>query len=157
MKRKFVLSEVESMGKYVRMILRDITRAYAEVSTVNADSNKPSVRSSADYAVRRQHLDAIRQVDDAQYKLRRQPRIDRPRRRVARSTARRCRLSLSLVARRSRRVRKALFLLKLHDDPERGVNSWRFTGETEERRIPAHWLGQVSSPILSEVGLARER
>lgn len=55
------------------------------------------------------------------------------------------------------RTRRAHFLLKLWDDPEKGIQHWRFDGEEIERRVPSHWHGQFTSPVLAEAGSPRDR
>jgi hypothetical protein len=154
MKKKFLLSEAEGMGPLVRAILADV----AEAATDRVDAERQlrrseSFRSDPSYARRVVYQDALQAVERAEE-------------RIGRCHAELEQLGVELVDAEdgvagfpfkwsrnsnSRKVRKAYFLLKLSDDPTVGIQSWRFSGEREERRVPPHWLGQLSSPILAEV------
>ena len=154
MKKKFLLSEAEGMGPLVRSILSDVADAATERTEAEKQLKRSEAfRSDADYARRvvYQHaLQALQRASD----------------RIVRCHQELEELGVDLVDAEdgvagfpfkwsrnsnSRKVRKAYFLLKLSDDPTVGIQSWRFSGEREERRVPPHWLGQLSSPILAEV------
>jgi hypothetical protein len=154
MKKKFLLSEAEGMGPLVRNILADVADAAAErVDAERHVKRSETLRSHPDYSRRivyQQSLQALERAGE----------------RITRCHQELEELGVELVDaedgvagfpfkwsrnQTSRKVRKAFFLLKLSDDPTVGIQSWRFSGEREERRVPPHWLGQLSSPILAEV------
>jgi hypothetical protein len=154
MKKKFLLSEAEGMGPLVRSILADVADAAAErVEAERHAKRAEALRSHKDYSKRlvyQQASQAVARADE----------------RISRCHQELEQLGVELVDAEdgvagfpfkwsrnsnSRKVRKAYFLLKLSDDPMVGIQSWRFSGEREERRVPPHWLGQLSSPILAEV------
>jgi len=154
MKKKFLLSEAEGMGPLVRSILADATDAAAERLDAEREMKRAeSLRNDRDYANRLRYQEAVQAVERATQ-------------RIARCCQELEEIGVELVDaedgiagfpfrwsrnQNSRKVRKAVFLLKLSDDPNVGIQSWRFSGEREERRVPPHWLGQLSSPILAEV------
>ena len=147
------------MAGYVRMILADLTEAtskevhWGRRAAARAFEERAFEESASEQATR-DRLAALRERDLA-------------RARGAELAAELHALGVRIVDsavgiagfpfrwsrnRRSRRIRQALFLLRLDDDPAKGIHSWRFCGEREERQIPPHWLGQMESPILAEVG-----
>jgi hypothetical protein len=154
MKKKFLLSEAEGMGPLVRNILADVAEAVAErVEAERLVKRSEALRSDPDYAKRVVYQHAMHTAQRAHE-------------RVVCCHHELEQLGVELVDAEdgvagfpfkwsrnsnSRKVRKAYFLLKLSDDPTVGIQSWRFSGEREERRVPPHWLGQLSSPILAEV------
>jgi len=154
MKKKFLLSEAEGMGPLVRSILADVSDAVAErVEAERQAKRAQTYRSDKDYSKRLIYQAAEQAVERADA-------------RIAHCHRELEQLGVELVDAEdgvagfpfkwsrnsnSRKVRKAYFLLKLSDDPMVGIQSWRFSGEREERRVPPHWLGQLSSPILAEV------
>jgi len=154
MKKKFLLSEAEGMGPLVRSILADVADAAAErLDAEKYAKRAEAFRSDKDYSRRRVFQEASQAAARAEE-------------RIARCHQELEQLGVELVDAEdgvagfpfkwsrnsnSRKVRKAYFLLKLSDDPMVGIQSWRFSGEREERRVPPHWLGQLSSPILAEV------
>ena len=155
MKRRFLLSEAEAMVCYVRRILEDVVAATArERECVAAMETHQARRFESDFALRRLYLDAVdglaaaRRDRDAaaeEFKPLGVVLVDDEEGAVAFP------FHWSRNA-RSRKRRKAHFLHFLRDDPERGIQHWRFADEYEIRRVPAHWLGQMKSPILAEVG-----
>ena len=154
MKKKFLLSEAEGMGPLVRSILADVADAVAErMEAQRLVKRSESLRGDRDYANRLRYQEAVQEVERASQ-------------RIARCGHELEEIGVELVDAEdgiagfpfrwsrnsnSRKVRKAFFLLKLSDDPSIGIQAWRFSGEREERRVPPHWLGQLSSPILAEV------
>lgn len=154
MKKKFLLSEAEGMGPLVRSILADVADAALERAEAEKQARRAQAfRSDKDYSKRLLHQQAEQELARAEE-------------RIARCHLELEQLGVELVDaedgvagfpfkwsrnQSSRKVRKAYFLLKLSDDPMVGIQSWRFSGEREERRVPPHWLGQLSSPILAEV------
>jgi hypothetical protein len=153
MKRKFVLSEAEAMTPLVRCILRDAVEANGRHRTFAAKAAElEEARRAGRFDVRAAVYDLEQRSLAA--------RMDFERHRDELAA-----LGVELVdARRgvaafpfrwsrrasSQRVRRAYFLLKLDADPAHGIRSWRFRGERDERRVPAHWVGQLSSPIVAE-------
>jgi len=154
MKKKFLLSEAEGMGPLIRSILADVADAAAERAEAERHARRSEAfRSDKDYAKRLLYQQAEQAVASADA-------------RIARCHVELEQLGVELVdaedgvagfpfkwsrSQSSRKVRKAYFLLKLSDDPMVGIQSWRFSGEREERRVPPHWLGQLSFPIVAEV------
>jgi len=154
MKKKFLLSEAEGMGPLVRSILTDVADATVERTEAEKQVKRSEAfRNDANYSKRLIYQEAMQAAQRA---------VDR----IARCHVELEELGVELVDpedgvagfpfkwsrnSNSRKVRKAFFLLKLSDDPTVGIQSWRFSGEREERRVPPHWLGQLSSPILAEV------
>jgi hypothetical protein len=155
MKRRFLLSEAEAMVGYVRRILADVVSATAkERECLAAMAAHDGRRFESDYALRRLYLDAVeglavarrdRDAAEAEFKPLGVLLVDDEDGAVAFP------FHWSRNA-RSRKRRRAHFLHFLRDDPERGIQHWRFADEYEIRRVPAHWLGQMKSPILAEVG-----
>ncbi len=152
MKRKFLLTEAEAMVPYVRTLLEDLTAAKAR--TVHWERRVQRFGTERTGEARLTLSMALRERDWAVAAL------DAA---VAELAVLGVRLLDPVLGaagfpfrwsrnRRSRRIRQAMFLIKLDDDPARGIHTWRFTGEDEVRRVPPHWLGQMESPILAEVG-----
>ena len=50
----------------------------------------------------------------------------------------------------SDKIRKALFLLKLSDEPSTGIRRWRFDGERTEHRVPSHWVEEPKVSVGEE-------
>ena len=148
MKRKFLLTEAEAMAPYVRALLVDLTAAKSrmvhwdrQVQKLSAQRAEPLSRALCERGWAAEALDAASaELQSLGVRL-----IDP----VLGSAGFPFRWSKN---RRSRRIRQAVFLLKLDDDAAKGIHTWRFCGEDEERRVPPHWLGQMESPILAEVG-----
>ena len=160
MNKTFVLAEAELMVPLVRQILQDIVAYFSSVEHLRRRlAILDDCRSSSNFAVRRQCHLAEREVRHAEEQLR-----------AAESELENLDVQLLDPVRgvvgfpflwspkpSSRRVRNALFLLRLADRPERGIRAWRFVGESKERRIPSHWTEEFSLPPLDEVGMTPEQ
>jgi hypothetical protein len=154
MKRKFILSEAEAMAGLVRHILVDVVETWRRLHELEQQSKTLQIlRTSPDYTSRNKYYQVLHDTETV--------REDMARLRTEMS-----RLGVEILDIRngvaafpfrwsrnlkSQQVRKAYFLLKLSDDPSLGIRQWRFTGERTERRVPKHWNGQLSSPIIAEM------
>lgn len=148
MKREFVLGEAEAMVPLIRHILCEVTEHYSRLQHMNRKVRLlHDCRRSTKYQIRRQYHAAIRDQRVAEEQLQEAvSELDElgvvlldPVQGVAGLPF------LWSLTTDAKSIRPAYFLLKLVDDPERGIRSWRFETEEREHRIPAHWRTPVES------------
>lgn len=153
MKRQFVLAEAEAMIPLARQVLADVTTAYAKDRSLSRRVEiVAGCRRSAKYEVRRRHQGLQQQHDDAQ-------------RRLAQATDELEQLGLVLIdpvhgiagfpflwatEQNSKKIRQALFLLRLWDEPEDGLRFWRFEAESRDRKVPVHWREEFSTDFPAD-------
>lgn len=158
MKRDFILSEAQAMVPLVRHILTDLARIYSGVHRMrrivqtldgcqrssNYQCRRQIHQARADLATLEKELHIVtEELEDLGVAI-----LDPVRGMVGFPFF----WSPSVG---SKRVRRAMFLLKLCDDEAKGICQWRFLGESTEHAVPSHWSqerqtvttkGQVTSP-----------
>ncbi|MFO0948164.1 MAG: DUF2203 family protein [Planctomycetota bacterium] len=153
MKREFVLNEAKAMVPLVRHALQDLTGTYSTMLWYRRMvKSLDGCQMSADYSRRRQLHQARHELQVAE-------------KRVQEVTEELEDLGVVILDpvtgmvgfpffwspnAGSKRVRRAMFLLKLCDAPEKGINSWRFLGESVEHEVPSHWSHEQPTVIVAD-------
>jgi hypothetical protein len=142
MKRDFILSEAQAMVPLVRHILADLTRVYSSVHRMRR------IMRTLDGCQRSSNYQCRRQIHQARAELAASERE------LHSVTEELEDLGVAILdpirgmvgfpffwspSVGSKRVRRAMFLLKLCDDPAKGICQWRFLGESTEHAVPNHW------------------
>lgn len=152
MKRDFILSEAQATVPLVRHILADLTSVYANVhrtrrivrmldgcqKSSNYACRRQIHQAQADLALAEKHLHSVtEELEDLGVAI-----LDPARGMVGFPFF----WSPSVG---SKRVRRAMFLLKLSDDAAKGICQWRFLGESTEHAVPSHWT-QERQPVAAK-------
>jgi hypothetical protein len=153
MEREFVFSEAQAMTPLVRRILVDVVDVQRERSRLEREVDLLlDCRKSPRYHLRRQLYAAensllqlsqkndslVAELEDLGVRL-----ID-----AANGVAGFQFNWAPTVG--SDKIRKALFLLKLTDEPTTGIRRWRFDGERTEHRVPSHWVDEPKVSVGDE-------
>lgn len=142
MKREFLVQEVSAMTPFVRQVLGDLVAGSAEVLQWERRVELlKDCRFSERYDVRASWYDAKRELDRAERKVSDYVRELKDLGVVVVDKVQGVAGFPFYLAPRDNPedTRKALFLLKWSDQPQRGIRTWRFANETKERLVPPSW------------------
>lgn len=152
-KHDFVFNEAEAMVPLIRRILADLSGAYASVLRLKRQVHSLRAnRTATDYRARRQFYDAQAELGQQEQRLTSATReLDDLGVVVLDPVRGMCGFPfLWSPTAGSKRVRRALFLLKLADSAGKGIHQWRFLGETTEHTVPSHWSAEPAAPAPAD-------
>lgn len=139
MTREFTLPEAESMAPLVRQILRDVADAFVQWKHCQRrDQLLSDCRKSANFEVRRQYYQNVAKMEGAEKRLQ-QASEELAELGVALLDPLRGEAGFAFKPVWSTdptRAREPVYVLKMSDEPERGIRCWRFLDEATEYPIP---------------------